>query len=186
MNTLPNVYSPKWTLSIKHRNILMTTHLWYNIGSMALRTAHNETIFSVGDTVRVHYRIIEREKKAGKTKRSVEEKVKERIQPFEGVVVGIKGSQENKSFTVRRLADQKIGVERVFPLVSPWIEKVEVKQKGKVRRAKLNYLRGRGNLDVKKVLEEKKRAKKAKPAKRSPAKKAGKPRRTTRSKTSSK
>src|SRR3989344_9009413 len=118
---------------------------------MALQTKHNEIVFHVGDMVRVYYRIIEHEKMAGKTKRSVVEKTKERIQPFEGLVISIKGAEENKSFTVRRLADQNIGVERVFPLISPWIEKIEVKQEGIVRRAKLNYLKGRGNLDVKAV-----------------------------------
>ena len=125
---------------------------------MALGAKHNEMNFHVGDTVRIHYRIIEHEKIAGKTKRSVEEKVKERIQPYEGIVMSIKGVAENKSFTVRRLADQNIGVERVFPLVSPWIERIEVMQRGKPRRAKLYYLRNRGNLDVKAIHPETKKA----------------------------
>lgn len=117
---------------------------------MALQAAHNEVPFSVGDTVRVFYRIIEREKKAGKTKKSMTEEVKERIQPYEGVVIGIKGVSENKSFTVRRIGANQVAIERVFPIVSPWIEKVEVTRPGKVRRAKAYYLRSRPNLDVKK------------------------------------
>ena len=112
---------------------------------MALQTTHKEITFHVGDTVRVHYRIMESETKGGKTKKSVTEEIKERIQPFEGVVISIKGSEENKSFTVRRMADQNVGVERVFPLVSPWIEKIEVKQPGRVRKTKLYYLKNSGN-----------------------------------------
>ena len=120
------------------------------IPSMALQAVHNEIPFSVGDTVRVFYRIIEREKKAGKTKKSIQEEVKERIQPYEGVVLSIKGAAENKSFTVRRIGANQIAIERVFPLMSPWIEKVEVTRLGKVRRAKAYYLRERPNLYIKK------------------------------------
>ncbi|MCL4218400.1 MAG: 50S ribosomal protein L19, partial [Candidatus Hydrogenedentes bacterium] len=85
--------------------------------------------FNVGDTVRVHFRIVEGEK--------------ERIQVFEGVVIGCKGGAgANAKFTVRRLAFGE-GVERVFPLHSPRIEKVDVIREGHVRRAKLYYLRDR-------------------------------------------
>jgi large subunit ribosomal protein L19 len=85
--------------------------------------------FSVGDTVRVHFRIVEGEK--------------ERIQVFEGVVIGRKGEESPEAkFTVRRVAFGE-GVERVFPLHSPRVEKVEVTREGKVRRAKLYYLRER-------------------------------------------
>ena len=160
---------------------------------MALQTTHKEITFHVGDTVRVHYRIMERETKAGKTKKSVQEEIKERIQPFEGVVISIKGSEENKSFTVRRMADQNIGVERVFPLVSPWIEKIEVKQPGKVRRSKLYYLRNRGNVEVKQIQSEVKKVSRkvaknasAKSIKKSSQSNPRKSRRTTRTKTSSK
>jgi large subunit ribosomal protein L19 len=117
---------------------------------MALQITHNDITFRVGDTVRVHYRIIEREKKAGKTKRSVKEEIKERVQPYEGVVISIKGADENKAFTVRHIASNQIGMERVFPIVSPWIEKIEVKREGMVRRSKLYYLRNRPNLNIKK------------------------------------
>ena len=85
--------------------------------------------FNVGDTVRVHFRIVEGEK--------------ERIQVFEGVVIGRKGAESPEArFTVRRVAYGE-GVERVFPLHSPRVEKVEVTREGRVRRAKLYYLRDR-------------------------------------------
>lgn len=85
--------------------------------------------FNVGDTVRVHFRIVEGEK--------------ERIQVFEGVVIAHKNDESpNATFTVRRVAFGE-GVERVFPLHSPRVEKVEVTREGKVRRAKLYYLRER-------------------------------------------
>jgi large subunit ribosomal protein L19 len=85
--------------------------------------------FNIGDTVRVHFRIVEGEK--------------ERVQVFEGVVIGRKGSESPEAkFTVRRVAFGE-GVERVFPLHSPRVEKVEVTREGKVRRAKLYYLRDR-------------------------------------------
>lgn len=85
--------------------------------------------FGIGDTVRVHFRIIEGEK--------------ERVQVYEGVVIGRKGGETpNAKFTVRRVAFGT-GVERVFPLHSPRVERVEVVREGAVRRAKLYYLRQR-------------------------------------------
>lgn len=110
---------------------------------MGMYAKHKDTQFSVGDTVVVNYKIIEKEKKTGTAKREVKEEMRERIQPFEGVVIGIKGAGENKSFTVRKIASGGVGVERIFPLVSPWIESIKVKRRGKPRRAKLNYLRNR-------------------------------------------
>lgn len=95
----------------------------------------------VGDTVRVHYKLIEKEKASGKTKKSVEESTRERLQVFEGIVIGIKGAAENRMFTVRKIGAAAVGVERIFPLNSPWIKKMEVKRFGEVRRAKLYYLR---------------------------------------------
>lgn len=99
--------------------------------------------FHVGDTVRVHYKLIEREKEAGKKKREVNEIVRERIQVFEGIVLSIRGRGKNLTFTVRKIASGAVGVERIFPIISPWIRKMEVKKYGKVRRSKLYYLRGR-------------------------------------------
>ena len=84
--------------------------------------------FSIGDTVKVGVRIRE-----GKT---------ERVQMFEGTVIAIKGSGTSKTFTVRRVS-YGVGVERVFPLHSANVDSVEVIRKGKVRRAKLYYLRDR-------------------------------------------
>jgi len=86
------------------------------------------TEFNVGDTIKVHTRVIEGEK--------------ERIQIFSGIVIGRKSSGINESFTVRRVLYGE-GVERVFPLHSPRIAKIEVEKRGAVRRAKLNYLRQR-------------------------------------------
>jgi len=96
------------------------------------------TPFSVGDTVRVHTRIVEGDK--------------ERIQVFAGVVIGRKGRGLNETFTVRRISYGE-GVERVFPLHSPRIAKVEVEQQGRVRRAKLNYLRTRKGKEATAVRE---------------------------------
>ena len=84
--------------------------------------------FKVGDTVRVHYRIVE-----GKT---------ERIQVFEGLVISIKNGGLRRSFTVRKIS-YGVGVERSFPLHSPRIEKIETVRRGRVRRAKLYYIRDR-------------------------------------------
>lgn len=83
--------------------------------------------FRAGDTVAVHYKIKEGDR--------------ERIQIFEGVVIAKKGGGVRATFTVRKIS-YGIGVERIFPLHSPLIEKIEVKRLGKVRRAKLYYLRG--------------------------------------------
>lgn len=85
------------------------------------------TEFRAGDTVAVHYNIKEGDRR--------------RIQIFEGVVIARKGGGIRETFTVRKVS-YGTGVERIFPLHSPLIEKIEVKRKGKVRRAKLYYLRG--------------------------------------------
>lgn len=84
---------------------------------------------NVGDTVVVNYKVIE-----GK---------KSRIQPFEGIIIAKKGHGMSRTFTVRRIGVAGIGVERIFPFFSPNIESLKIKSKGKVRRAKLYYLRDR-------------------------------------------
>jgi len=84
--------------------------------------------FKSGDTVTVAYRIVEGNK--------------ERIQQYRGVVIRISGHGDNKRFTVRKVSDN-IGVERIFPLNSPFIENIILNSEGKVRRAKLYYLRSR-------------------------------------------
>jgi large subunit ribosomal protein L19 len=97
------------------------------------------TDFNVGDTVVVHTRVVE----GGK----------ERIQLFSGLCIGRKGSGVNASFTIRKISYGE-GVERVFPVHTPRIAKIEVSARGKVRRAKLNYLRdrvGKSALKVKAV-----------------------------------
>jgi len=86
--------------------------------------------FRPGDTIRVHVRLKEAEGE------------KERIQPFEGVVMKRRGEKLGASFTVRRVSFG-VGVERIFPVHSPMISSVEVVRTGRVRRAKLHYLRGR-------------------------------------------
>jgi large subunit ribosomal protein L19 len=82
--------------------------------------------FRVGDTVKVHVKIVEGEK--------------ERIQPFEGVVIRKKGGGIRSTFTVRKIS-YGIGVERIFPTHSPRLDRIDVLSRGKVRRAKLFYLR---------------------------------------------
>jgi large subunit ribosomal protein L19 len=84
--------------------------------------------FKVGDSVRVHTKVIEGDK--------------ERVQIFTGIVIGRKGTGINENFTVRRISYGE-GVERVFPIHSPRIAKIEVEKAGTARRAKLNYLRDR-------------------------------------------
>lgn len=82
--------------------------------------------FAPGDTINIHYRVREGEK--------------ERIQQYQGVVIAMRGSGANRTFTVRKISNN-VGVERIFPFTSPFISLIEVKKKGRVRRAKLFYLR---------------------------------------------
>ncbi len=82
--------------------------------------------FGAGDTVSIDVRVVE----GGK----------ERVQKFQGIVLGRKGSDISETFTVRKISGG-IGVERIFPIHSPMVANIEVKRRGKVRRAKLNYLR---------------------------------------------
>ncbi len=120
---------------------------------MANSATWNTVPFHVGDTVRVHYKLIEHEKVAGKTKREVKEVTRERTQAFEGIVISIKGSGANCMFTVRKIGAGAIGIERIFPLISPWIKKLQVKKAGDVRRAKLYYLREKLGKEAAKVNE---------------------------------
>lgn len=84
------------------------------------------TQFDAGDTINVHYRVREGDK--------------ERIQQYEGLVISMRGSGANKTFTVRKISSN-VGVERIFPMYSPFIAKIDVKRRNKVRRAKLYYIR---------------------------------------------
>ncbi len=87
----------------------------------------NEVNFGPGDTITVHYKI--------------KEGNKERIQNYRGVVIQVKGNGITKTFTVRKMSGN-VGVERIFPINSPFIEEIELNKRGSVRRAKLYYLRG--------------------------------------------
>jgi large subunit ribosomal protein L19 len=141
---------------------------------MALVTTHQDTKFGVGDRVKVI--------------QSIKDEDKTRRQVFEGMVIGIKGHKGTKTFTVRRVGAQQIGIERIFPLNSPTIEKVEIVKKGGkgVRRAKLYYTRKKSAREINKIYmkaekkdkvkgqgKKKRKAKKRKTSKK-PAKNASK------------
>lgn len=98
-------------------------------------------VFGIGDTVKVHYRIKEGDK--------------ERVQLYEGTVGSIRGEGPGRTFLVRRISHD-IGVERIFPFASPAIAKIEVSRKGKVRRAKLFYLRHKSGKEgrIKELMKE--------------------------------
>ncbi len=106
---------------------------------MALTLVFKEMKFGVGDTVRIHQRIKDGEKS--------------RLQVFEGMVIGIKNRDMGKSFTVRKIGAQKIGIEQIFPLATPSIEKIEVVRGGLEgsRHAKLYYTRDKSNREVEKI-----------------------------------
>lgn len=106
---------------------------------MANQAKLGETVFKVGDLVKLHLKIIE--------------EGKERETVFSGLVIKIKGRGEEKTFTVRRIGAAQVGIERIFPLNSPWIKKISVEKKGKVRRAKLYYLREKTAKDLKRKLK---------------------------------
>lgn len=129
---------------------------------MANQTSLLGTVIHVGDIVGVHHKF--------------KDKDKERTQVFSGVVIRIRGKGSNKTFTVRRIASGGIGVERIWPVESPAITKVVVKKRGKVRRAKLYYLRKRIGKQATKVktVQEKKVSERPKVDEK---KKPGKPRR---------
>ncbi|MFT3739263.1 MAG: 50S ribosomal protein L19 [Breznakibacter sp.] len=98
------------------------------VAQEAFKTGIEIPKFGSGDTISVHYKIVEGNK--------------ERIQVYKGVVIQIKGEGVNKRFTVRKISNN-VGVERIFPFNSPFIDKVEVDRLGKVRRARIYYLRAR-------------------------------------------
>ena len=98
------------------------------VAEEAFATGKQFPSFNAGDTVTVAYKIIEG--------------TKERIQLYRGVVIKISGHGEKKRFTVRKMSGT-VGVERIFPIESPNIDSIEVNKRGKVRRAKINYIRKR-------------------------------------------
>jgi large subunit ribosomal protein L19 len=107
--------------------------------------------FAVGDSVKVHTKVVEGDK--------------ERIQIFAGVVIGKRGTGLNETFSVRRISYGE-GVERIFPLHSPRVDKVEVERHGSVRRAKLTYLRKRLGKGATLVKEKEQKSTSRKPAKK--------------------
>ena len=106
---------------------------------MAQYFDYNETAIGVGDTVRIHQEIAE----GNKT----------RIQVYEGIVIAIKNRGVNKSFTVRKVASNGIGVEKILPVNLPSIKKIELKRHGQVRRSKLYYLRDRKGKQATRIKE---------------------------------
>lgn len=105
-----------------------STEIVNSVVAPQLKAPSDLPVFSVGDTLNVHVRIIEGEK--------------ERIQIFQGVLISMNGSGINQTITVRRIVANE-GVERIFPLHSPRIAKIQVMRRGDARRAKLYYLRDR-------------------------------------------
>ena len=95
---------------------------------LELMGAPKSADFEIGDTVRVHYKIVEG--------------TRERVQVYEGTVIAVNNRGAARTFTVRRIS-YDVGVERVFPVNSPRIAKIEITKKSKIRRGKLYYLRGR-------------------------------------------
>ncbi len=108
---------------------------------MALSFTHSQATISIGDTIRVHQEIIE----GGKS----------RVQIFEGILIAIKNSGSGKSFTVRRMGANGVGVERIYPLNMPGLKQIQVKTKGQVKRAKLYYLRERVGKSATRIKEKK-------------------------------
>lgn len=124
---------------------------------MAIKATFKETTFGVGDSVRVIQNIVEGEKT--------------RTQAFEGMVIGIKGHGDGKSFTVRRIGSAQVGIERIFPFKSPTVEQIEVVRSGVkgTRHAKLYFTRDKSKREIEKIFsranrrdENKKTAKKKK------------------------
>lgn len=112
---------------------------------MANAFTYNEQVFTVGDTINVSLRVKEDEDKV-------------RLQNFTGLLIAIKGREANKSFTIRKIGANGIGVEKIIPVLSPEIEEITLKSRGNVRRSKLYYLRdriGRSALRVKTPLTDK-------------------------------
>jgi len=127
---------------------------------MALITKHKDTNFGVGDEVKVHL--------------TVKEGDKFRKQVFEGMVIGIKGRDVGKSFTVRRIGAAKVGIEMIVPLNTPSLEKVEVVRFGTegVQHAKLYYVRNKSKKEIEKIYSRAARKNKPQEKKKKPKKAA--------------
>lgn len=105
---------------------------------MARSITIKDTECSVGDQVKIHY--------------AIQDKDKKKNQIFEGIILDIRGRETNKMFTVRKMTKSNIGVERIFPVISPFIEKIEVAKKGSTRRSNVKYIRTRSRKDIKEKL----------------------------------
>lgn len=134
----------------------------YNTLIMALKIKYNQNEFGVGDRVRVVQRIKEDDK--------------ERLQTFDGIVIKIKGRENNKSFTVRRIGVQNIGIERIFPINTPSIESISVVKKGTrgTRRSKLYYIRDKSQKEIETIYSRAARKVKGKEKKQNNSKKSSK------------
>jgi large subunit ribosomal protein L19 len=112
---------------------------------MALQIQHKETKFGVGDEVKVYLKVKETDQsgKEGKTRNQI----------FQGIVISIKGKGNGKTFRVRRIGSQKIGIEMIFPINTPSIDKVEVVRRGLegVRQSKLYYIRNKSTREIEKI-----------------------------------
>jgi large subunit ribosomal protein L19 len=118
---------------------LLSSPFLGKITLMAISTSIKGTNVHVGDLVRVHYKVLEGEK--------------ERVQIFEGLVTGIRGRGDSCTFTVRKIAAGNIGVERIYPVNSPWVIKIDIKKTGHVRRAKLTYVRAQSLRQVAQITQ---------------------------------
>lgn len=105
---------------------------------MANKITIKDVEMKIGDTVKIYYKFKEGDK--------------EKSQAFEGILMAIKGTGNNKMFRVRKLTKDKIGVERIFPVISPFIEKIKVSGKGNARRAKLYFIRRFSGRDLRERL----------------------------------
>jgi len=114
---------------------------------MAIQTKIKGTDVGVGDVVKIYQKITEGEK--------------QRTQVFEGMVIGIKGEGDEKSFTVRRIGEAQVGIEKIYSVNLPSIEKVEVKRKGMkgVRKSKLYYTRESSKKEIEKIFSREKKHK---------------------------
>ena len=107
--------------------------------NMAKQLKIQDKTVSIGDTIAITYKF--------------KEKDKDKLQVFKGILIAIKGMGDNKMFTVRRMTKSKVGVERIFPVISPYISKIElVKEAVNTRRAKLYFLRDRSEREIKEKL----------------------------------
>lgn len=117
---------------------------------MAIQVTHKDTTFGTGDIIRVHQRIEDINPKG---------EARSRVQIFEGTVLGINNRDEGRTFLVRKIGANNIGIEQIFPLNSPLLEKIEVTREGKrgVSQAKIYYTREKSKREIEKIYTRAKR-----------------------------